>query len=165
MAMFEEKKVESSGIWEQKKLDKLTPNKGDSIGFYLKDHPMFTGDDGDFMVCQGLMVDLSAKDVDTMVAEAQPISFAARSILEGQINEGAWHKGQVARLEMNIRRGDMYKGKKVKYYAWNLFILNVPNDVINQLDAKITELEGKKPSNMTETPAGDSKSKEKPKLD
>jgi len=65
-------------------LEELTPKVGTSIGFYLVEHPYIKGEDGEFMVCNGLQ-------------------------------EGNWRKGQVARLENDIRRGDLYKGKKVKY--------------------------------------------------
>ncbi len=161
MSMFEEKKVESSGIFEQKKLDELTPAVGDSVAMFLVNTPIFTGDDGEFMVCQALQVDLASKTIDELVANAQPVSFAARSILENAIKDGNWKIGQIARLEQKIRRGDVYKGKKVKYFAWDIFIQNAPNEIINKLEAKVAELEGKSPAQMTETAA---ETKEKPKL-
>lgn len=160
--MFEEKKVESSGIFVQAKLDELTPANGDSVAMFLVKTPTFTGDDGEFMVCQCLQVDLASKTIDDLVANAVPVSFAARSILENSINDGAWKIGQIARLEQKIRRGDTYKGKKVKYFAWDIFIQNAPNEIVNKLEAKVAELEGKSPATMTETAA--EQTKEKPKL-
>lgn len=161
--MFEEKKVEKSGIYSQKKLDGLTPEVGTSVGIYLVETPVLTGDDGEFMVCNGLLVDLKSKSVEEMVASSEPISFIPRSILERDITEGKWRIGQVARLENKIRRGDTYKGKKVKYFAWDIFIQNAPNEILTKLDAKISELEGKKPETMAETQT--TAKKEKPKLD
>ncbi|MCI4435418.1 MAG: hypothetical protein JHC33_01225 [Ignisphaera sp.] len=149
--MFEERKVEKSGIYAQEKLEELTPEVGASIGFYLVDTPMITGDDGQFMVCNGLQVNLNAKTVDDLVATATPVSFIPKSILQTDIEEGNWNIGQVARLESHIRKGDTYKGKKVKYFHWNIFIQNVPNDVIKQLKAKIDELEGKLPTEAAKT--------------
>ena len=112
-AMFEEKKVEGSGIYEQKKLEELTPAVGTSMGFYLVETVTITGDDGPFMVCNGLKVDLASKDVDALVASAEPVSFIPKSILQGDIEDGNWHINQLARLENTIRKGDEYKGKNI----------------------------------------------------
>jgi hypothetical protein len=161
MAMFEEKKVEASGIYEQCKLEELTPEVGTSLAFYLVATPIITGDDGEFMVCNGLQVDLNSKTVEELIASAKPVSFIPKSILQGDIQEGNWNIGQLARLENDIRRGDMYKGKKVKYYHWMIFIQNAPNEVLNGLKAKVAELEGKAPSSMSETPTGETKAKPK----
>lgn len=145
MALFEEKKIEASGIYEQCKLEELTPEVGTSIGFYLKQTVMITGDDGEFMVCNGLQVDLKAKTVDDFVSSAKPVSFIPKSILQKDIEDGNWNIGQVARLENDIRRGDLYKGRKVKYYHWIIFIQDVGNAVLKKLDSKIDELEGNLP--------------------
>jgi len=153
MAMFEEKKVEASGIYEQCKLEVLTPEVGTSIAFYLVETPIITGDDGEFMVCNGLQLDLDSKSVEDMVESAKPVSFIPKSILQGDIEEGNWNIGQIARLENDIRRGDMYKGKKVKYYHWMIFIQNAPNDVLKALKGKVAELEGNSPAEMSETEA------------
>lgn len=153
MALFEEKKVENSGIYEQSKLEELTPKVGTSIGFYLVEHPYIKGDDGEFMVCNGLQVDLKAKSIEALVESAKPVSFIPKSILQKDIEEGNWRKGQVARLENDIRRGDLYKGKKVKYYHWIIFIQEAPNELLKKLDAKIAELNGEDPSKMNEKPA------------
>ena len=165
--MFEEKKVENSGIYEQKKLEELTPEVGTDIAFYLMETPIITGDDGPFMVCNGLQVDLNSKSVDEMVATAKPVSFIPKSILQEDIEDGNWNIGQIARLENDIRRGDMRKGKKVKYYHWMIFIQNAPNDVLKALKARVAELEaeakGTAPDAMTEAPVGETAVK-KPKL-
>ena len=163
MSLLAEKKVEQSGIYEQHKLDVLTPKVGDSIGFYLVETPTLTGDDGEFMVCNGLQVDLGSDSFDKMVEAAKPVSFIARSILEKDIKEGAWRIGQIARLESKIRRGDMYKGKKVKYFAWDVYIQNAPNELLTDLDNKVVELKGDKPEEMGETATSTEPAK-KPKL-
>lgn len=159
---MEEKKVESSGIFVQVKLDELTPAVGDSVAMFLVNTPIFTGDDGEFMVCQCLKVDLASKTFDEMVENSEPVSFAARSILENAIKDGNWKIGQIARLEQKIRRGDTYKGAKVRYFAWDIFIQNAPNDVLTKLEKKVAALEGKAPEKMTEYAA--EQTKEKPKL-
>lgn len=161
--MFEEKKVETSGIYEQSKLEVLTPELGTSIGFFLVATPIINGEDGPFMVCNGLQVDLASKTVEDMIDTAKPVSFIPKSILQGDIEEGNWNIGQIARLENDIRKGDMYKGHKVKYYHWMIFIQNAPNEVLKGLKEKVAELEGKAPDAMSEQPA-DSTTKEKPKL-
>ncbi len=157
--MFEEKKVESSGIYIQNKLEDLTPEVGTSIGFYLIATPYMTGDDGEFMVCNGLLVNLSAKSLDELVSTSQPVSFIPKSILQKDIEEGNWNIGQIARLENTIRKGDTYKGKKVKYYHWAIYIQNAPNETLTKLKNRLAELEGKSPAQMSETPA-----KDKPKV-
>lgn len=162
--LLEEKKVEQSGIYAQKKLDELTPAVGDSIGFYLKETPTLTGDDGEFMVCNGLQLNLAQDSFEKIVASAEPVSFIARSILEKDIREGAWRIGQVARLESKIRRGDLYKGRKVKYFAWDVYIQNAPNTLLADLDKKITELKGTKPEEMTEEATTSTEPTKKPKL-
>jgi len=161
--MFEEKKVEASGIFEQKKLELLTPKVGTSIGFYLVETPMIQGEDGNFMVCNGLLVDLEAKSIEDMVDGAKPISFIPKSILQTDIEEGSWNIEQLARLENDIRKGDEYKGKKVRYFHWTVFIQNASNEVLKALKEKLAELEGKTPKAMGETPTGKSSIK-KPNL-
>ena len=155
--MFEEKKVENSGIFEQKKLEELTPEVDTSIAFYLVETPIITGEDGTFMVCNGLLVDLASKSVEEMIETAKPVSFIPKSILQRDIEDGNWHIGQIARLKNDIRRGDMRQGRKVKYYHWVIFIQNAPNEVLNGLKAKVAELgaaaKGTAPAAMEETPA------------
>lgn len=159
MALFEEKKVESSGIYEQNKLEDLTPEKGSSIGFYLVQTPMIEGDDGEFMVCNGLLVDLGAGSIDELVAGAKPVSFIPKSILQEDIENDNWMIGQVARLENSNRPGDLNKkGKKTRYYAWDIYIQNVPNDLLKALKAKMAELSDAEPT------AGEAPAKEKPKV-
>jgi hypothetical protein len=163
MPLMDEKKVEASGIYEQNKLEELTPTVGTSIGFYLVETPMLTGDDGYFMVCNGLQVDLASKTVEDMVASAKPVSFIPKSILQSDIEDGNWNIGQIARLENDIRKGDKRKGKTVRYFHWMIFIQNAPNELIKALKEKLAELEGKSPAAMEEEPAGEA-STTKPKL-
>ena len=152
MALFEEKKVEG-GDWEQNKLEDLTPENGTSIGFYLVETPMIEGEDAPFMVCNGLLLDLEAKSIEDMVGSAKAISFIPKSILQGDIEDENWNIGQVARLENSNRPGDLNKkGKKTRYFAWNIFIQNVPNDLIKQLKGKVAELQGTE-ATSGETPA------------
>ena len=113
------------------------------------------------MVCQGLKVDLASETIEELVASAEPISFAAKSILEKDILAGGWNVGQLARLENDIRRGDVKKGKKVKYYHWNIFIQDAPNIILKALKGKLAELEGKSPAGMAETQA---ETQDKPQL-
>lgn len=162
MALFEEKKVDSaSGIYEQHKLEELTPENGTSVGFYLVQTPMIEGDDGQFMVCNGLLLDLSVKTAEDLVASAKPVSFIPKSILQEDIENENWMIGQIARLENSNRPGDLNKkGKKTRYYAWDIYIQNVPNSLLKALKEKVASLEGTDLG--TETPA--SSTSEKPKL-
>jgi len=160
MALFEEKKVDNtSGIYEQHKLEELTPENGSSIGFYLVQTPMIEGDDGSFMVCNGLKVDLGASSIEDLVASAEPVSFIPKSILQQDIEEENWNIGQLARLENSNRPGDLNKkGKKTRYYAWNIYIQQAPNELLKQLKAKVNELEGNTVTDGEQT-AGSAKPK------
>jgi len=144
MALFKEDKVEQSGIFEQKDLSELTPNKGDSIGFYFFSTETRTSDEyGEFIISEGLKVNLNASSVDEMISTAVPINFIPRTVLENKFHEGAFNIGELYRLEKTINRGDLIKGKKVRYYAWDLFKINAETDAIASLNSKVLELQGK----------------------
>ncbi len=144
MSLFEEKEIQSSnGIFEQNDLNKLTPNKGDSIGFYLFGTDERQGEDGKFMIMNGMQLDLSADSIEEMIGSAKPINFIPRMVLEKKHEEGNFNIGEAYRLEKSINRGDKYKGKTVRYYAWNLFKVNAPADALGKIKKKILELQGK----------------------
>lgn len=161
MALFEEKKSESNGIFEQNDLNKLTPNKGDSIGFYLHGTDERSGEDGKFMIMNGLQLDLDAPSIEKMVETAMPINFIPRLVLENKHNDGNFNIGEAYRLEKSINRGDEYKGKKVRYYAWDLYKVNAPSDILTQLKDKILTLQGKKTVLGSETAVDDTPNKPK----
>ena len=160
----QEEKIESSGIFLQKDLDVLTPNIGDSIGFYFFSTDKRSGEDGEFMICEGLMVDLKATTVEALVDTAEPVNFIPRTVLENKIIEGAFAKGNVYRIEKTLNRGDTYKGKKVKYFAWDLFKINAPTDVVTKLNSKVLGLQGKGSVLGTEQAPQPTAEKPKPKL-
>ncbi len=137
-----EEKIEKQGIFNQEDLSKLTPNKGDSIGFYFFSTDTRTSDDGEFLIAEGLQVDVNASSMEELIKTSTPINFIPRTVLENKIKEGAFNKGEVYRLEKTINRGDEYKGKKVKYFAWDLFKINAPADAIKALNDKILDLQG-----------------------
>lgn len=161
----QEEKIESSGgIYLQKDLDTLTPNIGDSIGFYFFSTDKRSGDDGEFMICEGLMIDLKATTVEVLVNTAMPINFIPRTVLENKFLEGSFAKGNVYRIEKTLNRGDTYKGKKVKYFAWDLYKINASQDVVTQLNSKILGLQGKGSVLGTEQETLPTAAKPKPKL-
>ncbi len=159
MALFEEEKSNTTGIFAQKDLNTLTPNKGDSVGFYLFATDQRQGEDGTFMIMNGLQLNLDAKSIDEMIEKATPINFIPRMILEKKHDEGNFNIGGAYRLEKTINRGDTYKGKKVRYYAWDLYTVNAPKDALDKLNAKILDLQGKGSVMGSETKAPD-----KPKM-
>ena len=161
--MGQEEKVEKSGIFDQKDLSELTPNKGDSIGFYFFSTDTRSGDDGEFMIAEGLMINVNAASIEALVETAEPINFIPRVVLENKINEGAFNLGNAYRLEKTINRGDEYKGKKVKYFAWDLFHIDAPADAIKALNDKILDLQGNAGPMASETAA--KATKKKPNLD
>lgn len=163
MGLFDEKKSESAGIFEQNDLNKLTPNIGDSIGFYLFDTDERSGEDGKFMIMLGLQLDLDSESIEKMVETATPINFIPRMVLENKHNDGNFNKGEAYRLEKKINRGDEYKGKKVRYYAWDLYKVNAPTDTLKELNQKILTLQGKGSVLGSET-AVDTNTPAKPKM-
>jgi len=151
MALFNEDKVEQSGIFAQKDLSELTPTKGDSIGFYFFSKDKRTSDDGEFMICEGLKLDLTATSVEKMIETAEPINFIPRIVLENRYTEGSFNLGEAYRLEKSINRGDTIKGKKVKYFAWDLFKINADDETLSALNQKILDLQGKPSALGSET--------------
>jgi len=144
MSLFQEKKVEAPQIYEKVKLEELTPEKGDSVLTYIVHTPMFQGDDGEFMVIQALLLDKDAQNEEELLKSAKPISFPARSIIERQIiEEKLFGEKDLVRLEMNLRRGDTYKGKKVRYYAWDVYVQEIPQSLREELNNLAKELEEK----------------------
>ena len=142
MALFEEEKSNSNGIFEQNDLNKMTPNVGDSIGFYLHSTDERQGEDGKFMIVNGLLLDLTAESIDKMVETAKAINFIPRFVLEKKMEEGNFNLGEAVRLEKTINRGDKYKGKTVRYYAWDVYKVNAPSEVLGKLKGKILEIQG-----------------------
>ena len=152
--LFKEEEIKSSnGIFAQNDLNKLTPNKGDSIGFYLYSTDERQGEDGKFAIWNGLKLDLAADSIDSLIESAEPINFIPRLVLEKKLEEGSLTMKGVYRLEKSINRGDEYKGKKVRYYAWNVFAINVDTETIGKLNKKILTLQGKDSPLGKEAPA------------
>ena len=101
MALFKEEEVKSSnGIFEQKDLNNLTPNKGDSIGFYLYKTDERQGEDGKFMIMLGLQLDLTSDSIEQMIETATPINFIPRMVLEKKHQEGNFNIGEAYRLSL-----------------------------------------------------------------
>ena len=158
MALFNEDKVEQSGVFEQKDLSELTPNKGDDIGFYFFSTETRTSDEyGEFIISEGLQVDLTATSVEAMLDTAKPINFIPRTVLENKFHEGAFNVGELYRLEKTVNRGDMIKGKKVRYYAWDLFKINADTATIKSLSKVLLDLQGKGSVAGSETAAQSTK--------
>lgn len=153
MALFKEEEVKASGIFIQNDLNKLTPDIGDSIGFFLFETDERSGEEGKFQIWNGLRINLESASIEKMVETAEPINFIPRMILEKKLEEGSMALKGCYRLEKSINRGDNYKGKKVRYYAWNVFTINAPEDAIEALNAKVLELQGKGSALGTETKA------------
>ena len=158
MALFKEDKVEQSGIFEQKDLSDLTPNIGDDIGFYFASTETRTSDEyGEFIIAEGLQVDLTATSVEAMLETAKPINFIPRTVLENKFHEGAFNVGELYRLEKTVNRGDMIKGKKVRYYAWDLFKINADTATLKSLSKTLLDLQGKGSVAGSETAAQSTK--------
>ena len=154
MALFAEDKVEQSGIFEQKDLDKLTPTIGDSIGFYFFSTETRTSDEyGEFIISEGLQLDLGASSIDAMIEGAVAINFIPRTVLENKFHEGAFNVGELYRLEKTVNRGDTIKGKKVRYYAWDLFKINADSEALKKLNKTVLDLQGKSSAVGSETEA------------
>ncbi len=151
--LFNEDKVEQSGVFAQKDLSDLTPKIGDSIGFFFFSTEERTSDEyGKFIISEGLKLDLAAASIEKMVETAEPINFIPRTVLENRFHEGSFNRGEAYRIEKTVNRGDTIKGKKVRYYAWNLFKINIDTDTIGKLQKKILELQGKGSVAGSETP-------------
>jgi len=156
MALFKEEEVVSENQHEQ--LDIKEMEIGDSFGFFFTSQRGATSEEyGDFVICQGLKIDLEAADVDTLVEAATAASFIPNTLLMNKITEGALLEGELYRIEKAWDKGQKFKdGKKAKGWGYKLFSLSIEPVVKKQLTdaykAKVNPVKAEE--SEAETPKG-----------
>jgi len=157
MGLFKEEEVVSENQHEQLDIKEMTI--GQSFGYFFTSQRTATSEEyGDFVICQGLKVDLEASDVDTLVETATAASFIPNTLLANKIDEGALLEGELYRIEKAWDKGQKFKdGKKAKGWGYKLFSLSLEPVVKKQLSdaykAKINPVKSEE-SGGEETPKG-----------
>ena len=133
MALFNETEVVSENVHLQMDIKEMTI--GDSFGFFFTSQRTATSEEyGDFIICQGLKVDLEATDIDSLVDTAGAASFIPNTLLSNKITEGALLEGELYRIEKAWDKGQKFKdGKKAKGWGYKLFSLSIEPTVKKQL--------------------------------
>ncbi len=158
MALFEEKEVLNENQHEQYDISAL--EIGESLPFYYASTRGATSEEyGDFIICQGIKVDVEASSVDALVATAAAISFIPNTLLKNKIEEGAMIEGELYRIEKAWDKGQKFKdGKKAKGWGYKVFHLamdpqtktalsNAYQSAVNSTGIKESEIE------VSETPS------------
>ena len=133
MPLFKEEEVVSENAHKQ--LDIKEMETGESLGFFFTSQRGATSEEfGDFIICQGLEVNLGAEDVDTLITTAKAASFIPNTLLVNKIKEGSLLEGELYRIEKAWAKGQKFKdGKKAKGWGYKLFSLSLEPAVKKQL--------------------------------
>jgi hypothetical protein len=152
MPLFNEKEILAENQHKQKAIKDMPLNT--SFGFYFDNTADKSSQEyGDFVVCQGLEVDLGASSVAELIDTATPISFIPNTLLTNKMDTRAMITGEVYRIEKVWDRHQKFKdGTRAKGYGYALF----HQEVGPQIKAELAEAYKNKISgalNVTETPA------------
>ncbi len=136
MALFDETEVVSENQHLQMDIKEMVI--GESFGFFFTSQRSATSEEyGDFIICQGLKVDLDATDVASLVDEAVAASFIPNTLLVNKLTEGALLEGELYRIEKAWDKGQKFKdGKKAKGWGYKLFSLSIEPTTKKQLGDK-----------------------------
>lgn len=140
MALFQEKKVVTGGQHEQIKLQEL--EIGSSVTLFIKGFREGTSDEfGDYVIAQGLALDVDASDEATLINTAYLGSFILNTMLSNMRNDGKLEINKIYRLEKAWDRGQKLKsGKKAKGFGYEVFNLEVAPSMIQKLVSKYDAL-------------------------
>ena len=149
MALFEEKEVLNENQHEQ--FDIAALEIGESLPFYYSSTRGATSEEyGDFIICQGIKVDIASASVDGLVSSAQAVSFIPNTLLKNKIDEGSMIEGELYRIEKAWDKGQKFSdGKKAKGWGFKVFHLAMDPQTKTALnDAYQAAL---KPADITES--------------
>lgn len=107
----------------------------ESLGFYFAGTREATSEDyGDFVICQGLKVDVTSASVDALLETSLAYSFIPNVLLSNKLTEGSFAQGELYRIEKTWEKGQKFKdGTKAKGYGFTLYHQNVDPLVKKQL--------------------------------
>ena len=123
MGLFNESEVLNENQHEQFDISAL--EIGESVPFYFANTRGATSEEyGDFIICQGIQVDIEASSIDGLAESAKPISFIPNTLLKNKIDEGSMIEGELYRIEKAWDKGQKFKdGKKAKGWGYKVFHL------------------------------------------
>jgi len=132
--LFEEQQVLSENQHEQGDI-RQELGLNESIGFFWTTIKEATSEEyGDFIICQGLKVNLSAGSVDELLETATPYSFIPNVLLNNKIEDGSFATNELYRIEKTWDKGQKFKdGTKAKGYGFTLYHQNVNPEIKQQL--------------------------------
>lgn len=126
MSLFKEEEVLSENQHEQ--LDIAALEIGESIAFYFDNTADRTSAEyGDFIVCQGLKVELEHDGLEELLAHAQPASFIPNKLLVNKIDDGSMITGELYRIEKAWDKGQVFSDKK-KAKGWGYKVFHLSAD-------------------------------------
>ena len=136
MALFQEKRIVTGGQYEQMKLQEL--GIGESVTLFIKGFREGTNDEfGDYVIAQGLALDVDESDETAFVNNAYLASFILNTMLSNMRNDGKLEINKIYRLEKAWDRGQKLKsGKKAKGFGYEVFNLEVAPSLIQKLVTK-----------------------------
>ncbi len=123
MSLFQEKEVLNENQHEQFDISAL--EIGESLSFYFDNTRNATSEEyGDFIICQGIKVDIEAASLDALTASASAISFIPNVLLRNKIDENAMIQQELYRIEKAWDKGQKFNdGKKAKGWGYKVFHL------------------------------------------
>lgn len=127
MALFEEKKVEGKFADTIKLADM---NIGESVVFYFglfKDLP--ANEFGESVVWEGLQLDTTKASPKEAVENSIFVSLWPNTQLRRMNASGSIIAGRLYRIEKAWNRGDKFKGKPAKGFGYNVFELNLNEEL------------------------------------
>lgn len=127
MALFEEKKVEGKFADTIKLADM---NIGESIVFYFglsKDLP--ANEFGESVVWEGLRLDTTKANPKEAIESSIFVSLWPNTQLRRMNASGSIITGRLYRIEKAWNRGDKFKGKPAKGFGYNVFELNLNEEL------------------------------------
>lgn len=168
MALFTEEKVLSENQHEQLEINTMEIDE-DFAFFFDNTKTANSAEYGEFLVCQGLKLDLDADDEEALVSSATPVSFIANTLLKNKVEEGGFLRGELYRVVKKWDKGQKFgDGRTAKGYGYDLFHLKAGDALAKQLAAHYKQALGGG-VNLQEravdtTPEAKAPSKPKPKV-
>jgi len=159
MPLFQEEEIVYQD--KHKQLDLKELQIGESIAFNFQNtREAKSTEYGDFIVCQGLKVDITCESIDAFIASATPASFIPNTLLLNKIETGEMLPGEVYRIEKAWNRFQKFADNKTaKGWGYKVFHVDVGPQVREQLKerykALINPLETSETDQTPETPVND----------
>lgn len=135
MALFEEKEISlGGGNLEKFSIQELP--KGKSLVFYFADITNRQSKEyGDFVVFEGLQLDINAAGVEKLIASSKGISFVPNTFLQNAQASNNLEVGRAYRIEKAWNKDDKFEdGKRAKGYGYKIFELSVDGETRGKLN-------------------------------